>query len=241
MRLHILICRGGLGGSALGFTDRRSLRMVTLLTGRLALPAVMTHLASRRPVFHSEADFQFAFAQSVAQLDERVGIRLEVPVRGGHRRTYVDLVCRASQQVSLVEFKYVTRSWSGTDGHTDELFDLRSHEALDLARLSFIHDVTRLEGWAAEQVCSNGVAVLLTNDGRLWDHPAPGKTTRDHRYRLHEGQTLTGPLTWGTPDAPFEANDRQLRGSYEVKWQEYSHQDDGPGGKLRWLGWAVTA
>lgn len=217
-----------------------SLRTVNLLAGRLALPAVMTHLASRRPVFHSEADFQFAFAQSIAALDRRIGIRLEVPVRGEHRRTYVDLVCRDGDAVSLVEFKYVTRAWSGTDGHTDEKFDLRGHEALDLARLYFIHDVTRLEGWTAAQLCGNGFAVLLTNDGRLWDHPAPGRPTRDHGYRLHKGRTLTGPLTWGTRDAPFEANDRQLRGSYVADWQEYSQQDDRTGGKFRWLGWAVT-
>lgn len=214
---------------------------MTLLAGRLALPAVMTHLASRRPVFHSEADFQFAFAQSVAALDDRIGIRLEVPQRGEHRRTSVDLMCRDQQEVSLVEFKYVTRSWSGTDGQTAESFDLRSHEALDLARLYFVHDVTRLEGWTAQQVCGNGFAVLLTNDDRLWDHPAPGRVTRDHGFRLHEGRTLTGPLRWGTPEAPFEANDRTLRGSYVATWQEYSRRDSRPGGKFRWLGWAIRA
>lgn len=217
-----------------------SLRRVTLLAGRLALPAVMVHLASRRPVFHSESDFQFAFAQSVAALDDRIGIRLEVPQRGEHRRTYVDLVCRDGQEVSLVEFKYVTRSWSGTDGHTDEHFDLRGHEALDLARLYFIHDVTRLEGWAAQQVCGNGFAVLLTNDDRLWDHPPPGRVTRDQGYRLHEGRTLTGSLRWGTPEAPFAANDRNLHGSYVAHWREYSQRDPRPGGKFRWLGWVIS-
>jgi hypothetical protein len=214
---------------------------VTLLAGRLALPAVMTYLASRRPVFHSEADFQFAFAQSVAAIDGKIGIRLEVPQRGEHRRTYVDLVCRDGQEVSLVEFKYVTRSWSGTDGITDEHFDLRGHEALDLARLYFIHDVTRLEGWTAQEVCGSGFAVLLTNDDRLWSRPAPGRVTRDKSFRLDEGRTLTGPLKWGTPEVPFEAKDRDLRGSYVATWQEYSQRDARPGGRFRWLGWSIRA
>lgn len=201
----------------------------------------MTRLASQRPVFHSEADFQFAFAQTVAALDARIGLRLEVPQRVEPRSTYVDLVCRDGREVSFVEFKYVTRSWSGTDGHTDEPFNLRSHEALDLARLAFIHDVTRLEGWTARQVCSSGFAVLLTNDDRLWNHPARGRVTRDQDFRLQEGRTLTGQLRWGTPEAPFEANNRDLRGSYVASWQEYSERDARSGGSFRWLGWAISA
>ncbi len=199
----------------------------------------MAHLAARRPVFHSEADFQFAFAQSVAALDESIGIRLEVPQRGP-RRTYIDLVCRAGHDVSLIEFKYVTRFWSGTDGCTEERFELRGHEALDLARLYFVHDVTRLELWVAQQAGTNGFAVLLTNDNRLWEHPDPGRVTRDQQFRLHEGRTLTGPLTWGTPERPYEANNRDLRGTYLARWQDYGRQDSGPCGAFRWLGWATT-
>ena len=56
----------------------------------------------------------------------------------------MDLVC-AAEQASLIEFKYVTRRLDRQRGHTDEEFHLRGHEALDLARLHFIHDVTRLE------------------------------------------------------------------------------------------------
>jgi hypothetical protein len=214
---------------------------VTLIAGRVPMPDVMTHLAARRPVFHSEADFQFAFAQSVAALDDSIGLRLEVPQRGEHRRTYVDLACRAGDEVSLVEFKYVTRAWTGTDGYTDEHFALRGHEALDLARLYFIHDVTRLEAWTAQAICRNGFAVMLTNDNRLWEKPASSRVTRDQNFRLHEGRRLTGPLKWGTPEAPHEAHNRNLRGTYVATWHGYSKRDSGPGGSFRWLYWATTA
>jgi hypothetical protein len=218
-----------------------SLHKVTLLAGRLPLPDVMTHLAARRPVFHSEADFQFAFAQSVAALDDSFGIRLEVPQRGQRQRSYVDLVCRGGQEVSLVEFKYVTRAWTGTDGYSSEQFDLRGHEALDLARLYFIHDVIRLETWTAQKIANSGFAVLLTNDNRLWEQPASGRVTRDHDFRLHEGRRLTGSLRWGTSEAPYEANNRDLRGAYVATWHVYSQRDSGPGGNFRWLSWAATA
>ncbi len=218
-----------------------SLRKVTLLAGRLPLPDVMTHLAARRPVFHSEADFQFAFAQSVAALDDGISVRLEVPQRGQRQRTYVDLACRGEEEVSLVEFKYVTRAWIGTDGYTSEEFDLRGHEALDLARLYFVHDMTRLEAWTAQKMTSNGFAILLTNDNRLWEQPASGRVTRDRDFRLHEGHRLTGPLRWGTSEAPYEANNRNLRGTYVAIWHGYSQRDSRPGGSFRWLSWAATA
>lgn len=198
----------------------------------------MDHLANQRPVFHSEADFQFAFAQAVSDLDDTIAIRLEVP-RRGEKRTYVDLECRADQ-TSLIEFKYITRKWCWTDETTGETFDLRSHAALDLARLHFIHDVTRLEGWVGDDARVNGFAVLLTNDDRLWKEPTSSTATRDQAFRLHQGRILTGDLVWGTPDRPFPANDKPLRGTYRATWQPYAAPEDGAtGGTLRWLGWSI--
>lgn len=215
---------------------------MTTIAGRLALADVMAHLSTRRPVFHSEADFQFAFAQTVADLDDTIRIRLEVPKRTD-RRTYVDLTCTA-ETVSLIEFKYVTRAWTGTDGDTDgdtdEPFSLRGHEALDLARLHFIHDVTRLEAWTSQESGTNGFAVLLTNDNRLWEPPTAPRTTRDQAFRVHEGCTVTGDLTWGTAERPYERNNRHLRGTYTAKWADYSSPDTQVGGTLRWLGWPIS-
>lgn len=211
---------------------------MTMIAGRLVLADVLGHLATRRPVFHSEADFQFAFAQAVTDLDNTIRIRLEVP-RRADRRTYVDLTCTA-ETVSLIEFKYVTRAWTGTDGHTDEPFDLRGHEALDLARLYFIHDVTRLEAWTQQEDGTNGFAVLLTNDNRIWEQPTSRKATRDQAFRLHEGCTVTGGLIWGTTERPHEDNNRTLRGTYTANWIDYSNPDTQVGGTLRWLGWPIS-
>lgn len=186
-------------------------------------------------MFHSEADFQFAFAQTVASLDASIRVRLEVPKRAADRRTYVDLSCAVDEQKTLIEFKYVTRGWSGVDGNTDEPFALRAHAALDLARLHFIHDITRLEGWTQAETDTDGIAIMLTNDGGLWQPTPAPPTTRDWAYRIHEGLTIEGNLTWGTPEKPFARNDRSVRGAYLTRWTDYSHLDDNPGGRLRWL------
>ena len=65
---------------------------MTLIACPLSVPDVMTHLAAQRPVFHPEADFQFAFAQAAADLDATIRIRLAVPKRAA-RNTFVDSVC----------------------------------------------------------------------------------------------------------------------------------------------------
>lgn len=212
-----------------------------LLAGRLDVLAVMKRLASQRPVFHSEADFQFAFAQTVVALDPSIRVRLEVPKRAADRRTYVDLSCSVDAHTTLVEFKYVTRGWTGHDGITDETFTLRAHAALDLARLHFIHDITRLEGWVQTEPHTDGVAVMLTNDDGLWKTPPAPPTTRDREYRIHEGLTITGDLTWGTPDKPYPRNNRSVRGAYLTRWIDYSHLDDSTGGCLRWLATSIAA
>lgn len=115
---------------------------------------------------------------------------------------------------------------------------MRSHAALDLARLHFIHDVTRLEKWVAADKDMNGFAILLTNDNRLWEEPTSEKPTRDHAFRLHKGRVLTGRLTWGTPEQPFADNDLPLCGTYEARWQTYA-VPQASGGILRWLGWTI--
>ena len=50
--------------------------------GRMAeldIHGVMAELAERRPIFHSETDFQFAFAWQIATMKRDGEVRLEKP------------------------------------------------------------------------------------------------------------------------------------------------------------------
>lgn len=206
------------------------------IAGRVPVAEAMNHLARTRPVFHSEADFQFAFAQAVARLDAEIDQRLEVR-QPGERREYVDLVCRHADRRTLIEFKYVTRRWTGED-ESGESFSLRDHAAMDLARQSFIHDVFRLERFVDGATGTDGLAILLTNCPSLWEPPTPrSATARDLNFRLHQARSLQGHLVWGSGDAP--AHDRTLRGSYVADWRDYVALP-GSGGSFRWLGWQIS-
>jgi hypothetical protein len=211
------------------------MRPTPLIAGVLDLADLMSSLATRRPVFHSEADFQFAFAQTVTAADPTIQVRLEAR-QAVERAEYVDLVCYTAPHRTLIEFKYATTGWTGTDPH-GEHFTVRNHAAYDLARRYYIHDIHRLEQFTAEQPGTTGVAIMLTNEPGLRAPPKrPG--ARDTNFRLHEGRTLTGHLQWGTGDTP--RHDQTLAGTYPLQWNDYSTVE-GPKGQFRWLAVPVTS
>lgn len=208
---------------------------VVTVAGSVELSAVMDELCRARWVFHSEADFQHAFAWAVHRLDGGINVRLEVRQAGGE---HLDLLCFSSRGRTAIELKYFTAAWEGTDPGTGETFQLRAHAATDLARLHFVSDVERLERFCQRDSAGmTGLAVMLTNDRGLWSPPL-SRTTRDQRFRIHEGQTLSGTLQWGI-DPDFHApNERTLAGSYVLRWHDYRCLD-GRNSEFRWLGVAV--
>lgn len=205
-----------------------------LIAGRVALSVVLAELARVRPVFHSEADLQHAFARVLWVLAPEVECRLEVRQTTSVGIEHLDLLCIGPLGRTAVEFKYVKRAWSGTvgTGPMEERYALKSHGAPDLARRDFVFDVARLEKFCDGPV-QNGLALLVTNDPALWERPKlPGKLSRDHEFRLHEGGELSGTLLWGGGD--YAPNTRVLRGAYPLHWQPYSLQP-GTTGLFRYL------
>ncbi|MBC9822831.1 hypothetical protein H9I49_16190 [Terrabacter sp. MAHUQ-38] len=188
----------------------------------------MKALSLERPVFHSEADFQFSFAQAVKALEPDVQCRLERPILNSStgRTEYLDLLCSGAEGETAIEFKYFTRRWHGVVGN--ETFQLREHAAIDLLRLHFVHDVARLEGFGFPR---SGLAVLLTNEPGLWAQSA--RNTRDRDFHLYEGRELSGTLLWA--EGAYTPNTRELRGAYALKWQDYATLDEQRGGRLRYL------
>ena len=183
-------------------------------------------------MFHSEADFQHAFARALWESAPDVQSRLEVPKRTSAGTEHLDLLCIGPDASTAIEFKYWTRSWKGAAGTPNEEYNLKAHAATDIARRNFVFDIARLERFGNEPK-HNGIALILTNDPSLWAPPAPRPVpSRDHAFRIHEGSTLTGTLLWGGGDYP--ANTTELRGNYALSWTDYSHQT-GPGGHFRYL------
>ena len=196
----------------------------------------MGRLAASRAVFHSEADFQHAFGQVLHALDPELGVRLEVPQDGVGR---LDLLCRNTDDTcrTAIEFKYFTTRWRGVDPLTTEVFNLRDHAATDLARRAFVFDIARLERMRQLGLVTDGIAIMLTNHPGLWSPPTSSRTTRDHEFRIHQDRELTGTLRWA--GGAYPANQRDLTGSYLLRWQDYSALPN-PNGQFRWVAATVA-
>jgi hypothetical protein len=69
----------------------------------------LTLLSERRPIFHSEADFQHALALRIHQSNEAARIRLEYRLS---QREYLDLWVQDDACALAIELKYTTRNLS---------------------------------------------------------------------------------------------------------------------------------
>jgi hypothetical protein len=100
-----------------------------LLAGSVPLRDVLALLAMERPVFHSEADFQHAFAWQIRTMDPAVRVRLETRPAVGMRLDLLLTSADGSHQTA-VELKYLTRLWHGDAG--GERFELTDQGAQDM-------------------------------------------------------------------------------------------------------------
>jgi hypothetical protein len=198
---------------------------------------VMSALAAHRPLFHSEADFQHAFAWELQRSHPAWAIRLEVPVRGPFGAIHIDLLAISDDVEVAIELKYKTRKLSlAVSG---EQFALADQAAQDLGRYDFCRDVNRIEEFAHSSPHREGYALFLTNDSAYWK--APGSITHGYAcFAMNEGRNLSGELLWGEAASEGTRRGREngitLRGSYCLRWQQYSISDVKSHGEFRYLG-----
>lgn len=200
----------------------------------LDIPELMQGLAARRPVFHSEADFQFELAWHLREAHPLLAIRLEYPLSPPGKAA-LDILVRKGDEEMAIELKYPRqRLVCEIDG---ERFTLKAQEAQDLGRYAVLKDVERMERFVATRPAASAAVVVLSNEPGYWR----GQThagTADAAFALHEGRIVTGRLDWG-PTAGIGTKGGgptaiDLKGRYVMNWRDYSRVD-GPLGKFRYL------
>lgn len=196
----------------------------------------MADIAKLRPIFHSEADFQHAFAWEVHQSSPDASIRLERPIQVNGHFIHLDIWIKHLDETVAVELKYKTHALSVEVG--GEHYRLKSHSALDCGRHDFIRDIERLEHVAVGREGYVGYAVMLTNESGYW-HKSTSHEAADAEFRIHSGRVLEGKLGWGpmTSDGTKYGRERPLtlQGKYEVEWTDFSHPGGATYGKFRSL------
>jgi hypothetical protein len=207
----------------------------------IQISEILATLAKKRPIFHSEADFQHAISWEIQQQLPNASLRLERPVQVNNRSLHVDVWVITQDEILAIELKYKTRGLSVlVDG---EKFDLKDQSAQDIARYDFMKDIQRLEQVTAEQGRTTGYAILLTNDSAYWINPA-NRNTVDAAFRIGDGRTLEGVFDWGVNASDGTKMSREqslaLRNGYLVKWEDFSHPSPASYGSFRSLTIKVT-
>lgn len=204
-------------------------RLIVLWSRVMALDllAVLDRLATRRPIFHSEADFQHALAWQVQVEHPDAQVRLEVrPTRGQH----LDLLAYLGDERVAVELKYLPARFAGNVG--GERFDLPNRAAHDISRHDVVKDVVRVEQAIASGIATSGWVITLTND-RAYRRPGTKAEPIDAAFRLHDGRILEGTLGWGTLAGTGTTSKRDrplaLMGRHECRWRDYSQVTDESG------------
>jgi hypothetical protein len=196
----------------------------------------MATLAAQRPVFHSEADFQHAFAWEIHRQIPSAIIRLERPITTADSSLHLDFFVETTDQAIAVELKYKTRKLQVEVG--GERYRIASHGAQVLGRYDFMKDVCRLESIGNHLPGVEGWAIFLTNDSAYWKQHAE-KEMVDERFRIFEGRNLCGSLAWGDHASLGTKKGREktleISGSYPLAWKNYSTPTNAAGGQFRYL------
>lgn len=185
---------------------------------------LLGRLSRRRPVFHSEADFQHALAWEFQLASPTAAVRLEQQVATRGSRVHLDLLVKNKADHVAVELKYKTRSASLDCGN--ERFELRNQAAQDLARYDFLKDVARLERYIESHPLAEGYAVLLTNDPSYWSVGRKADSV-DAAFRLHDGRRVGGDLSWGMAASQGTMRTREdpisIQTALDLRWNDFSH------------------
>ena len=199
----------------------------------------LNKLSRKRPVFHSEADFQHSLAWEIHEMYPNLNIRLEKREEINGEELYLDAFIFKNSKICALELKYKTKNLDVTI--SNEKYHLKNQGAQDIARYDFCKDIKRLEKVLKKHPNSIGFAIFLTNDDLYWKIPR-NSNTADKNFRIHNGRTLQGTLKWKEETSPGTTKGREnpikLAGKYEIRWRYYlnlNKENEQKNGKFRYL------
>jgi hypothetical protein len=183
------------------------------------LNAILHNLANerpKRPIFHSECDFQHALAWKIHEHHQNYQIRLEYPVRNENpdvNNGHFDIFIRNNEEKFFIELKYKTAELHNIEIN-NELFNLTRQKRHPETRKDFLKDIKRIE----TAIRTKGFVIFLTNDHLYWQEERKN-------ILLNQGQLNTNGY------------EGQLNGNYEgLSWGEEDYSNfDNQNGKFRYL------
>jgi hypothetical protein len=195
------------------------------LSGRndvlVEIDELMGRLARRRPVFHSEADFQHEFASEAKGGHPELQVRLERPFPG--RATgAIDIILRSNGSEHAIELKYLTRTYEGKC--EEEHFRLKNQGAQDVRSYDVCKDIARMESFCLEPG-RIGSVVVLTNEPYYWKSRTAVGTCAE-AFEISGMRELSGTLAWAAHTGAGTMKNREapivLASKHVPEWKDYS-------------------
>lgn len=189
---------------------------------------ILVELSEKRPVFHSEADFQHELAWLLHKKFPQANIRLEKPYENKNGKTeYVDIFVDIGGKKYFIELKYKTRKLKPeqeiikTKGE-EERFCLKNQDAQDCGRYDFWKDVSKIESRIFENKNNLGYAIFLTNDVSYLK--SPRKNTYSYNFRTEDEREVKkenfGYLLGYNKGRKEKIT---IENSYKLEWQDYGN------------------
>ena len=207
---------------------------------------VLNNLAKRRPLFWSEADFQFEFAWELhKKLGEEANIYLERRFEldndkdtrdKNHNKYYVDIWVEYQDGIYPIELKYTTKRCKVDDAKNQ--VKTKEQSARDAGCYRFLWDIKRLEeiktSLSPKEV--KGYAIMLTSDAGYYEERKPKQPTLFDDFRLTHNRKIKKDteLKWNlsriAEDKRADHWSRNwpkftLKGEYILQWQDYKSEE----------------
>ncbi|MBF0309449.1 MAG: hypothetical protein HQL56_07980 [Magnetococcales bacterium] len=208
--------------------------MNTTIFNKQNIDEWLLELSKKRPIFHSEADFQHALACFLYERYSDARIRLERPVSG---TAAVDIWMEYENIIYIIELKYPKRKgrfFPDVDGGEEFNFPEGSR---DDGRFGILNDLSRVEWFVDQKQAQVGIVICITNDPLYWNGSRRGN---DMKFALKEGHEITGNLAWAEKAAAKTKAKGSLKihGKYIASWTDYS-RNAGSNGIFRFLTFIV--
>jgi len=213
------------------------------------LRKALKKLSKRRPIFHSEADFQHELAIELTK--EGWACRLEVPteinLKGESVKVAIDLVTRSEKEASsaAIELKYISSKIEAERG--GEKFTLAQNWGVNLSRFDCLADWQRVASIVEQGLFQKGFVVFMTNCEDAWvrDLSKVKNPPMAKEMSIHEGREFTKgeELDWSSGVKDNSVTKKRLYPyapivcpkSVNCSWSDYSQVIDGKNGRFRYL------
>lgn len=146
---------------------------------------IMEKLAARRPIFHSEADFQFELAWEIKLAIPNAKIRMEVPFYEipPDKNMHIDIMVIINEKKIGIELKYKKKA--SILNHEGEKFSLKSTKQTN-SRKSFRRDADRLSKLYEKNEIQEWYTILLHNR-EAYSHKNTSYGIYGFKYEMEKG------------------------------------------------------